>query len=107
MSKMLWAGAGMILIVGFTGKQLLWNKVSSEVLATREKEHIAASTNLQAAYKSASKYALPPLSVEEREKLSLQRSEDIAKYVSDTSNGGVQQDKPSTITSTSCGCSKN
>jgi hypothetical protein len=79
MNKSLWIGGSFIVVTGFALKQILWNKVSTDVTAIRDREHYLAVEHLQAAYSNARKFSLKPLTDDERDKLKLLRAHDISR----------------------------
>lgn len=69
MSARLWAGAGVLAVSAFAGKQVLFSEVSSRSIELRSKEHEEASLALNEARENAKKYTLPPLTIEEKKRL--------------------------------------
>eukprot|EP01031_Cornospumella_fuschlensis_P024974 gene24974-30171_t len=67
--KVLWVSASVIVFGGFAIKQLIWNKVSEEVAANRQKEHEEASKHLARAYETSKKYQVTPFTEEEIQKI--------------------------------------
>lgn len=86
-TRHLWIGAAVIVVGGLTTKQLIWNKVSREVREIRDEEHKKSHADLHSAYNRAQQFQLPPLTVEEREKLRvININSDLSKFSQRDSN---------------------
>jgi len=65
----LWMGGGALFVGAFTAKQLMWHRISSDVLEIRAQEHGKAVAVLKETREKAMEYNLQPLTNQEKQKV--------------------------------------